>query len=216
MTSDDNRRELIITAATERFLEEGFSSVSVADIASRVGMSKKTLYVHFAGGKEEILRAVMDRILEEIRSELQSIVDGPGGFLGKLDRLMTFLGRRLTLLNRPIMRDFRRHTPAIWQRIEKFRRERLSNEFRSLICRGMEEGYVRGDIDIDLFLRTFIGAVEAVVNPGFLADAPYSASEVIRSIKTIFFQGILTDSAAAALARLQSGEPRPATTGSHP
>ncbi|HUI09675.1 MAG TPA: TetR/AcrR family transcriptional regulator [Bacteroidota bacterium] len=215
MTTEDPRRNLIIRAATERFLEDGFSSVSVADIASRVGMSKKTLYVFFAGGKEELLRAVMDAMLEGIRTELQAIVAGEGDFIATLDNLMAFLPRRLALLNKPMMRDLQRHAPQIWQHIEKFRRERLSNEFRSLICRGREEGYVRGDVDIDIFLNTFIGAVEAVVNPAFLADVPCSAAEVLRSIKTIFFMGILTESAASAFARLQSGSPRSATTGSH-
>jgi AcrR family transcriptional regulator len=215
MTPKDARRDLIIDAAAERFLEEGFSSVSVADIASRVGMSKKTLYVHFTGGKEEMLRAVMDRMLEGIRLEFQSIVGGKGDFLAKLDALMTFLPRRLAMLNKPMMRDMQRHAPQIWARIERFRRERLSNEFRSLICRGREEGYVRGDLDIDIFLKTFIGAVEAVVNPAFLADVSRSPADVLRTIKTIFFQGILTASAASAFERLQGGE-HPSTTESHP
>ncbi|HTO95226.1 MAG TPA: TetR/AcrR family transcriptional regulator [Bacteroidota bacterium] len=216
MTPDDDRKNLIINAAAERFLDEGFSSVSVAEIASRVGMSKKTLYVYFAGGKEELLRAVTDRMLEGIRADLQAVIGGKGNFLETLDNLMTFMPRRLALLNRPMMRDLQRHAPQIWQRIEKFRRDRLSNEFRSLICRGVDEGFVRREVDVDLFLRAWIAAIEAVVNPAFLAEAPYSAPEALRSIKTMFFQGILTGSAASALERMHPGDPPSATTGSHP
>jgi len=213
MTRDDDRRNLIMDTAAEHFFQEGFSSVSVADIASRVGMSKKTLYVYFPGGKEELLRAVMDNMLEGIRAEMQAIIGGPGNFLETLDNLMAFLPRRLALLNRPMMRDLQRHAPHIWRRIEKFRRERLSTEFRALISRGREEGHVRGDIDIDIFLKTFIGAVEAVVNPAFLADVPYTAAEVLHSLKGIFFQGILTAGAASAFDRMQSRGHR-STTGS--
>ena len=215
MTPDEDRKNLIIGAATEQFLEQGFSSVSVADIASRVGMSKKTIYVYFPDGKEALLRAVVERMLEGIRSELQGVIGGKGNFLETLDSLMTLIPRRLALLNRQMMRDLHRHAPQIWRAIEQFRRDRLSNEFRSVICRGVKEGFVRQDVDIDLFLRAWIGAIEAVINPAILAEAPYSAPEALRSIKTMFFQGILTRSAASALGRLGAGDPRSATTRSH-
>lgn len=191
MIPNENRKERLIVAASERFLHEGFSNVSIAEIASDLGMSKKTFYKYFRG-KEDLLRVVMDRLLTAIAGELLSIVDGDAPFPEKLDQLMTFLGQRLTLLSRPMLRDLQRHSPAVWEHVQQFRRERISREFRSLISRGVAEGYVRTDIDIDLFLMTFIGAVEAVVNPAFLAREPFSVGDVIRSIKTIFFQGILS------------------------
>ena len=193
-------RERIIASASVRFMEEGFSPVPVEEIAGSLGISKKTFYKHFAS-KDELLLVVTDRLLAEVHAEFRAIVEADTGFLEKFETLVTFLGQRLTQLSRPMMRDLQRHSPSLWARVQKFRRERISTDFRGLLLGGVAGGYVRGDVDIDLFLMAFIGAVEAVVNPGVLAGHPLSVREIIRSIMTVFLRGILTDSALEEYAR---------------
>lgn len=56
--SAEKRRKEIFTAAEQLFGEKGFEQVSMADIASAVGMSKKTLYVHFPD-KRELLKSLV-------------------------------------------------------------------------------------------------------------------------------------------------------------
>lgn len=51
----DKRRDQIITAATEQFLDCGFDRTSMVGIAQHAGVSKQTLYSHF-GSKESLFR----------------------------------------------------------------------------------------------------------------------------------------------------------------
>ncbi|HMK38384.1 MAG TPA: TetR/AcrR family transcriptional regulator [Bacteroidota bacterium] len=204
-------RERIIAAASMRFTEEGFSSVTVGEIAAGLGISKKTLYKYFSG-KEEILAVVTGRLLDGIRGEFRSIVEGDSSFLVKLEMLVTFLGMRLARFSRPLLRDIQRHSPQIWDRVQQFRRDRISTDFKGLLLRGVADGFVRRDVDIDLFLMAFLGAVEAVVNPAVLAEHPLSVQEIIRSLMSVFFRGILTAGALEEFALLQSGKSsRPVT-----
>ena len=46
----------IISPCTEMFLTLGFKSVTMDDIAQKLGVSKKTLYTHYPN-KEELIRA---------------------------------------------------------------------------------------------------------------------------------------------------------------
>ena len=57
MPVEDRCRE-IFNAAEKLFGEKGFSHVTMAEIASTAGMSKKTLYVHFAD-KRELLKSLV-------------------------------------------------------------------------------------------------------------------------------------------------------------
>ncbi len=196
-------RERILSSASTRFTEEGFSRVTVDEIAADVGISKKTFYKHFTS-KDELLTVVMDRLLEGIRSQFVSIVESDARFPGKLEALVTFLGQRLTRLSRPMMRDLQRHAPGVWARVEQFRRERIVNEFKALLLRGVDEGFVRSDLDIDLFLMAFTGAAEAVINPSVIAAHPLSVREIIRSVMTVFIRGILTGPALEEFSSVQS------------
>lgn len=55
----EQRRREIFAAAETLFGQHGYASVTMADIAAAVGMSKKTLYVQFAD-KPSLLRALID------------------------------------------------------------------------------------------------------------------------------------------------------------
>lgn len=56
--SSENRRKEIFAAAEQLFGEKGFERVTMSEIATAVGMSKKTLYVHFAD-KRELLKSLV-------------------------------------------------------------------------------------------------------------------------------------------------------------
>src|SRR4051812_21363138 len=55
-------REAIIEAATARFLRDGYSATTVANIAADVGVSDHTIYKTF-GGKPGLIEAIRARAL---------------------------------------------------------------------------------------------------------------------------------------------------------
>lgn len=68
-TKTEERRQLILDVAAELFMQTGFEKASMAEISSRVGGSKATLYNYFPS-KDELFLAVMD---QKGRRHLESI-----------------------------------------------------------------------------------------------------------------------------------------------
>lgn len=58
------KRLLIVNAASELFVEQGYSNTSMETIARKAGVSKQTLYSHF-GGKEQLFTAAIDNKCDE-------------------------------------------------------------------------------------------------------------------------------------------------------
>lgn len=58
---DSPKRQAIVQAATELFLEAGYGAVSMDSIASRAGVSKRTVYSYFSG-KDALFGAVMGNV----------------------------------------------------------------------------------------------------------------------------------------------------------
>lgn len=95
----ESRRQAIVVAAAEVFLERGFEATSMAEISARVGGSKATLYSYFPS-KEELFLQVMRMFAEErMLPGFASLV--PGGDLAAI--LRTF-GEHL--LNTLLSREF--------------------------------------------------------------------------------------------------------------
>ena len=60
-SGEDHLSERLLNAATEVFLEKGFATTSVDEIASRAKASKLTFYHHF-GNKEKLFEAIVMRL----------------------------------------------------------------------------------------------------------------------------------------------------------
>ncbi len=97
----EDSRERVLGAAESLFNEFGYASVTVQDIARKLGIKAASLYYHAPGGKEELFVMVIERALlrhrqgirtalevsgENLRHQFQGIVtwflsQGPLGFL---------------------------------------------------------------------------------------------------------------------------------------
>ena len=71
-------RAEILRVALELFTEHGFEGTSIRDISAVLGVTKSSLYYHFAS-KEAIIRALLDSRYDEIEELLAWIDDQPPG-----------------------------------------------------------------------------------------------------------------------------------------
>jgi TetR/AcrR family transcriptional regulator, mexJK operon transcriptional repressor len=84
-----SKAESILAAAKRTFLESGFGAVSMDTIAREAGVSKATVYAHFAG-KEELFGAVIGSECERYLAEFSAAELDPRDVRASL----TVLGRR--------------------------------------------------------------------------------------------------------------------------
>jgi AcrR family transcriptional regulator len=61
----DDTRQRILDVAVDLFIERGYAGTSVRDISERLGMTKGSLYYHFAS-KDDLLAALVEPMLAEL------------------------------------------------------------------------------------------------------------------------------------------------------
>lgn len=66
-----DRREEIVTAATELFYQYGFQKATMRDICRKIGITQAALYYHFRN-KEEILYTIIERSSNNLHLLLRS------------------------------------------------------------------------------------------------------------------------------------------------
>ncbi|WP_028456055.1 TetR/AcrR family transcriptional regulator [Chitinilyticum litopenaei] len=80
------REDAILDATTRILAVKGFDLMTIDDIAAEVGISKPSLYKHFKS-KEELVGAVMTRLIDEAGAQLASLDAG----LSALQQLQALL-----------------------------------------------------------------------------------------------------------------------------
>lgn len=198
---DDPLKERILSAAGPRFLHDGFARTSVDQIASELGISKKTLYKNFPS-KEELLSACVQLFMMRVHENLARVLRSDMSFVEKLDRLMAMLADVIGKVSKPFQHDLQRHSPELWTRMQEFRRVRVAEVFADVLDQGIQQGSLRRDVHRRVFLLAYLGAIENVVTPSVLVNESFSAGDAVHSILQIFFRGILTDAGRAELAHL--------------
>ncbi len=198
----DITKERILAYTQERFRTEGFAKISVDDLATSLGMSKKTIYKVFSG-KEDIVEQIVNRKMGEIATNMDRIMAGPESFAGKLHGLMTFLGTLVGQVGFPMMQDVQRLLPHLWKRVEEFRAKKIIATFGGLVDQGMREGLIRPELNKRLFLLAYVNAIQQIMQPPVLAYESFSAREAIQGIIEIFFNGTMTDAGRKQFEQLQ-------------
>jgi AcrR family transcriptional regulator len=88
-----SRRDEVLAAGTLEFVERGFASVSVTDIARRAGMTPAAVYYHFPT-KEDVLLALVGRTgdaISELCSDLIEAAGAEGAVTALIDRFLAWL-----------------------------------------------------------------------------------------------------------------------------
>jgi TetR/AcrR family transcriptional regulator, cholesterol catabolism regulator len=188
-------RERIIEYARTRFLEVGFARVSVDEITSSLGMSKKTFYKYF-DAKEDLVKLLVDRMLGEVGGRIESLLAVEAPFPVKLNGLLRVVGIVLKSISKHMIRDLQVHVPEAWEHIQSFRRDKIYTLWASLVEEGKRTGYVRPNLNQRIFILALTSVVEGIVNPTVLVNESFSADEALENIVAILMQGILTEEAA--------------------
>jgi AcrR family transcriptional regulator len=68
------RRETILTAATEVFAASGYRAGKVSDVAARIGVTEPVIFQNF-GSKAALFAAVLDRLADDVRASLDALTE---------------------------------------------------------------------------------------------------------------------------------------------
>jgi AcrR family transcriptional regulator len=196
-------KERILSEARDTFKRDGFARVSVDELASSLAMSKKTFYRAF-DSKDALIHQIMDRHLAYISSEMSTIVASKGSFVAKLGEVLEFIGNLPARIGFNFIRDVQRHLPHLWKEVEEFRAKRVIDGFGRLIDQGIQEGYIRPDLNKRIFLLAYLAAIQNVIQPTVLANESFSAREALQGVVELFFRGTMTEKGRQDFEKLRS------------
>lgn len=187
-------KERIIRHAEDRFFKSGFNKVTLDELSSELGISKKTMYKFFPS-KDELLRTIIRALQRRVERNVMSIVESDKPIAQKLAEFMLFIGKIAGRLSRAFQLDVQRFAPAIWKEMDSFRREKITTHFGALIQEAKKEGIFRDDVNDQIVFMMFLNSVQSIVNPEVLSQHSFSPKEAMYTIFHVIFEGSLTDEA---------------------
>ena len=187
-----SNRQQIVEAARAHFFSHGFRSVTMDDLASELGISKKTLYAHFPG-KIGLLEAVLaDKFAGVERTLNEATGAHRHDFPATLHALLSGTQRELDEIKPPFVRDMRQKAPRFFRIIERRRAALIQRHFGKLFIEGQRAGMVRKDVPVKLIIEMLLAMVQSIMNPAKMGELGMMPREGFAGILKIVLEGALT------------------------
>jgi AcrR family transcriptional regulator len=185
-------RTRILDQARRHFFSYGYSAFTMDDLATDLGMSKKTLYVHFPG-KETLIRAVLDAFSVEVRADADRLLADPGlSFTEKLRGFALGMMERFSRVTPAVLRDVQRFAPGIHRHIEQLRSKNIPHVFGRFVEAGQVAGMVRDDVSPVFAGEFYLHAMQGIMNPMTLQRLDLPPDVALDRALRMFFGGLLT------------------------
>ena len=194
-------KEEIVKRALNDFMQYGFKTFTMDDLASKMGISKKTLYEHFPS-KNDLVEAVLDYALDMSCKNVDAFVQGDGSVIENVYRNQKKVKEIFNInSDRPIC-ELQKYYSKTYERMEIEFAKSDARFIDKLLEKGWQEGLFREDINVN-FYKTFYSSVQrlrSVANTFPEREFPFW--DTIYTLMEYFFRILVNEKGMKELERV--------------
>ncbi len=183
------RDEAILEAAFALIVEQGYDALTMEAVAGRVGISRQTLYHHFASRDEIALRAVLTLMAQGIEA-----IESFDSSLPPVERLQQIVRWMLESRFQPARAALVkvRHSLMTVKSHPEHQRafEQRADALGQIVTAAQEAGEMRADLPSRLIVQMLLGLVSDASYEGLVASGQTTLPEVTEAIIDVFFTGL--------------------------
>lgn len=181
----------ILTAAVELFVQYGFKTITMDDIARRAGISKKTLYQHFAN-KDEVVKEAVMWYKNHVDGQCRALMSETENAIEAMVRIKTMMDQSYKQTNPMAIMELQRFYPEGYK---AFRESLINQDLVSVkenLEQGIKEGYYRDNLNTDLVAKFHLESALLLMQPNLMVNDREDLKAVNHEITELFLYGIMT------------------------
>ncbi len=181
----------ILSVSVELFRQYGFKAITTDDIARRAGISKKTLYQHFAN-KQEIVNESVLWFKNQMTETCNDMVKESENAIEAMVKTLAYMDTMYKQINPMAMFEMQRFFPEAY---ETFRNQLQAKDvgiIKDNIEQGIAEGLYRDDVNAELMARYRLESSLMILQPNLMVSSRNDLLSVSLEIGEHFLYGIMT------------------------
>lgn len=185
-------KEIILQKANEMFLTLGFKSVTMDDIANELGISKKTIYQHFAN-KTELVEASTLNLFETISEGIDHIREAGKNSVEEVFAIRSFMMQSLHNETASPFYQLQKFFPVIFSCLRTKQFEKMNACMMDNLTRGVELGIYRNDIDINFISRIYFTGLTGIKDTDIFPLKEFEANKLTKQYLEYHLRAIVTE-----------------------
>jgi AcrR family transcriptional regulator len=188
-------KQKILEVASVIFSEKGVNNTKVLEIATKAGVSKKTIYKYFES-KEDLVKILYHEFLIEMNTKMDSLVNSDHAFVSKLTGIIEFLSQSLKIITPILIRDLKERNIEFGLLVEPHVKNAVFERFKKLVQSGMDSGDIKENMKLESIVLMYREAINSFVEmrseigiPGGFESG--TSLQILCGTLTTIFRGIL-------------------------
>ena len=196
------RHTQIIDLSNSLFLRLGIKSVSMDDLASKLGISKKTLY-QYVPNKRDLVKQVIERHIELEKQAMIEITRTATDAIDEMAQIAEHIVLHFTQIKPVLIHDMQKYYKDIWERVLLLQSVFIKSKIEDNINRGKREKYYREDTNADIISKLYVAKSIRLVDETLFPPNEYPREELVRQHILYHLHGILTETGRQHLYNFQ-------------
>jgi AcrR family transcriptional regulator len=185
-------KERILAEAEQLFWKYGVRSVTMEDIAKRLGISKKTIYQHFTDKEAIIYQVVQDKISQD-QSEVSCMAVDAANPVEEILQVLEIMRKHADKASPNLLIDIQRHYPQAFGLYRQHKEGYIMRYILENIQKGVEQGIYRADMNPTILARIRVEQIELAFNNDIFPTDKYGMLEIQYEMMHHFVRGMLTE-----------------------
>lgn len=184
----------ILEAASDAFSQKGIKSVRMDDIAQSLNISKRTLYEIYEN-KEVLLYECLKTSKARAQEEMTFIAAQRANVMDIILDIYRSKMSQLQKINPQFYSDLEKY-PQLQSFLEE-QHDKDRTKLKDFLRRGIEEGYFKGDINVDIIANVFDAINEYMKNHKLYTEFPLE--QLFNNMLFVTIRGICTQKGLAVI-----------------
>jgi AcrR family transcriptional regulator len=152
---ENSTSKQIIDLAITQFMTYGVKSVSMDDLATQLGMSKKTLYKFF-DGKQELIDSCISDYLRQEEQLLKHLEQTSTDAVEDMIRISQHFMNNFRSMQTGVIYELQKYYRTVWQKVIDWESEFIKQRISDNLKRGISEGLYRANIDPEIVSDLYV------------------------------------------------------------
>ena len=180
-------KNIILKEGDSLIEDEGIKAFTVENLATRLFMSKKTIYQCFST-KEALIKGIIVFKFKKQSEDFEKVMESETDPINKFYKIRDLHIKFSNKINLKRLVYIKTRYPKIWDIIETYRSERIKN-FTKIFLLAKKKGYLRETLDPAVSAKLFVNILNTSFRPEFILKNNIKIKEAIYHIQEIVISG---------------------------
>ncbi|WP_299319087.1 TetR/AcrR family transcriptional regulator [uncultured Maribacter sp.] len=184
-------KEKIRDTASQLFLEHGFKSITMDDIANEIGMSKKTIYSEYSNKTSLVEDCVMNKFCH-LSDGIDLIIAMEKNAIEELYEIKKYVMSHLNDEKSSPQFQLMKYYPKIHKNLKLMQFDKMHKCILLNVDRGLEQGLFRDNINPEFVARIYFTGLNSIKDQNMFPLEQFPIGKLMDSFLEYHIRGIVT------------------------